>query len=161
MRIITDMQPLIAHIHKRLMKNALTIAVAESCSGGLLAKALTEAPGSSGYFILGIVAYSNSAKKSILKIPAEIIAKKGSVSPEVARKMAQGVRKIAKSDIGIGITGIAGPAGGTPLKPVGTVFIAIDTKTKNFSKKFRFRGSRSTVRQKSAHKALELLKRII
>ena len=155
------MQPLISHIHSRLIKKALTIAVAESSSGGLLAKTLTDISGSSNYFILGIVAYNNSAKKSILKIPAKVISLKGAVSEEVARRMAQGVRKIAKSDIGIGITGIAGPTGGTAAKPAGTVFIAIDTKTKSLSRKFCFRGSRSSVRKKSVTKALELLKKFV
>ncbi|MDI6606493.1 MAG: CinA family protein [Candidatus Omnitrophota bacterium] len=155
------MEPLISHIHSRLIKKTMTIAVAESSSGGLLAKTLTDISGSSNYFILGIVAYNNSAKKSILKIPAKVISLKDAVSEEVARRMAQGVRKLAKADIGIGITGIAGPTGGTAAKPVGTVFIAIDTKSKNFSREFCFRDSRSSVRKKSVTKALELLKRFV
>ncbi|MBL7151250.1 MAG: CinA family protein [Candidatus Omnitrophica bacterium] len=155
------MEPLINHIHSRLIKKAITIAVAESCTGGMLSKTLTDISGSSAYFILGIVAYSNCAKKSILKIPAKIISLKGAVSQEVACRMARGIRKIARTDIGIGVTGIAGPSGGTAAKPAGTVFIAIASQDKTVSKKFRFRGRRTYVRQKAANKALELLKRFI
>lgn len=161
MFIIKAVEPLMHHIHNRLIKKAITIAVAESCTGGLLSKTLTDISGSSDYFILGIVAYSNSAKKSLLKIPVKIISLKGSVSQEVAQRMAQQVRKIAEADIGIGINGIAGPTAGTRTKPVGTVFIAIDGKNKKLSKKFRFSGNRSTVRKEAALKALELLELLI
>ena len=135
-----------------------TVAVAESCTGGLLSSLLTYIGCSSKYFILGIVAYSNKSKQDILKIPAGFIAKKGTVSQEVAEKLAQNVRKMAKTDFGIGVTGIAGPTGGTPKKPAGTVFIAVTSKNKTISKKFHFTGNRAAIRKKSALKALELLK---
>lgn len=161
MFIIKLVEPIINHIHSRLLKKTLTIAVAESCTGGLLSKTLSELSGSSAYFILGIVAYSNRAKKSILRIPAGIISLKGAVSQEVACRMAQGVRKIARADIGIGVTGIAGPSGGSAAKPVGTVFIAIagQNQNKTISKKFHFSGSRATVRKQAVLKALEFLKK--
>lgn len=154
------MQRIVNQIHKLLIQNRKTIAVAESCSGGWLSLLLTQTPGSSGYFILGIVAYSNKAKQRILKIPLALLAKKGAVSKEVAQKLAQSVRKLAKTDFGIGITGIAGPTGATPQKPVGRVFIAIDSKTRKICKKFHFKGNRTTVRKKAALKSLELLKKI-
>ena len=138
-----------------------TIAVAESCTGGLLSKLLTDNPGSSKYFMLGIVAYSNQAKKKILQIPASILSAKGAVSPEVACLMAKSVRKLAKVNFGVGITGIAGPAGGSKAKPVGTVFIAIDSRNNSICKKFKLTGSRKSIREKTALKALELLKLLI
>jgi len=151
------MQDIIRQVHKLLLKKQKTIAVAESCTGGLLSNLLTQISGSSRYFILGIAAYSNTAKQTILKIPADIIAKKGAVSEEVACALARSVRKLGKTDFAIGITGIAGPAGGTIKKPVGIVFIAISSKKKNLCKKFHFKGSRLMIRKTAALKALELL----
>lgn len=140
-----------------MIKKQKRIAVAESCSGGLLSEFLTRLPGSSKYFILGVVAYSNTAKETILKIPCKLIHKKGAVSKEVAQKLAESVRELAKTDFGIGVTGIAGPGGGTPAKPVGTVFIAIDSRDKKICRKFHFSGNRLKIREKVALKALELL----
>lgn len=151
-------QHIINQVHKILLKKQKTVAVAESCTAGLLSHLLTYISGSSGYFILGVVVYSNKAKESILKIPISLIARKGAVSPEVALKLAQNVRKLARTDLGIGITGIAGPTGGTPGKPVGTCFIAVASKNKSICRKFRFKGNRSAVRKKSALRALGLLK---
>jgi nicotinamide-nucleotide amidase len=153
------MQHLIIQIHKRLIKNRKTVAVAESCTAGLLSTLLTQPSGSSQYFTLGVVTYSNKAKEIILKVPHSVIVKNGAVSKIVATTMAQSIRKIAKTDFGLSITGIAGPAGGTPNKPVGTVFIALDSKNKKVCKKFHFTGSRTTIRKNSALKALELLTR--
>jgi len=154
-------KPLINQIHKFLVKNKKTIAVAESCTGGLLSNILTSLPDSSKYFMLGVVVYSNKAKENILKISAGTIAKKGAVSKDVAKLLAKSVRSLAKTDFGIGITGIAGPGGGSKEKPVGTVFIAIDSKNKRICEKFNFTGTRSSIRKKSALKALELLKRML
>ncbi len=148
-------------LHKLLIKNHHTIAIAESCTGGLLSAALTAIPGSSKYLLLGVVAYSNKAKQNVLKIPKSIIALKGAVSQATAQNMAQSVRRIAKSDYGIGITGIAGPTRGTAQKPVGTVFIATASKYQTICKEFHFSGNRATIRKKSATKALELLKDLI
>jgi len=159
--ILLNMEHIVSQIHKLLIKKKKNIAVAESCTGGLLCNLLTQIPGSSEYFILGIVAYSNKAKEDILKIPRDIIAEKGAVSKEVAEILAKSVRLTAKVDCAIGITGIAGPGGGSKEKPVGTVFIAIDAKNKKICKKFNFSGSRITIRKKSAIKALELLSLLI
>ncbi len=151
------MQDLINQIHKSLLKNKKTIAVAESCTGGFLSNLLTKTSGSSQYFILGIVAYSNKAKESILKIPSSLIAREGAVSQSAALAMARQIRKIAGADFGIGITGIAGPKGGTAQKPVGTVFIALNSKNKKIAKKFLLQGSRFKIRRQAALKALGLL----
>lgn len=159
--ILLVMEKLIKEIYKLLLKKAKTVAVAESCTGGLLSNLLTQNSGSSRYFILGVVAYSNRAKEKILKIPRSSLIKFGAVSAGVASRMAQGIRKIAKTDFGIGITGIAGPTGGTPHKPVGTVFIAIDSKNKKLCQKFHFSGHRLTVRKKAALKSLKLLKQLL
>ncbi|HLD82358.1 MAG TPA: nicotinamide-nucleotide amidohydrolase family protein, partial [Candidatus Omnitrophota bacterium] len=107
------MDYIIGQIHHLLIRNRKNIAVAESCTGGLLSNLLTQTPGSSQYVILGIVAYSNQSKQGLLKIPTSLIAKKGAVSKEVALKMAESVRTLAKTDFGIAVTGIAGPTGGT------------------------------------------------
>lgn len=148
-------------LSKKLKQKKFTIAVAESCTGGLISKLLTDISGSSKYFILGIAAYSFEAKKKLLRIPASILKSKGAVSKEVAKLMAKNVRNIAKSDIGLGITGIAGPTGGTKSKPLGLVYIAVASNNKTITKKFILKGTRSQVRQKSAAKALGLINRII
>jgi nicotinamide-nucleotide amidase len=140
-----------------LRDSGQTLAVAESCSGGLIAKRITDIPGSSAYFLLGVVTYSNSSKEQVIGVPKELIEKQGAVSSEVAVAMATGVRALSGSHIAIATTGIAGPEGGTPEKPVGTVFIAIASA--DGSKVFRhfFGGSRETVREATAEAALELL----
>lgn len=155
------MEQVVNKIHKFLTKFKKTIAVAESCTGGELSNLLTQTPGSSKYFISGAVAYSNKAKETILKIPHPIIARYGAVSKHVASLMAKSIRKIAKTDFGIGITGIAGPTGGTLFKPIGTVFIAINSKNKKICKKFHFKGSRMAIRKRAALESLELLKKIL
>jgi len=151
------MEHIVNQIHKFLIKNKKTISVAESCTGGILSSLLTKLSGSSRYFYLGIVSYSNKAKEDILKIPGFVIEKNGAVSSRVAGLMASQVRKIVKTDFGIGITGIAGPTGQTQQKPVGTVFIAINSKRRKICKKFNFKGGRETIRKKAALKSLELL----
>ena len=151
------MQNLIKHIHKALIKRGKTISTAESCTGGRLSSILTQFSGSSNYFILGVITYSDQSKNKILKIPSSIIAQNGAVSKEVASLMAKNVRRIAKTDFGIGITGIAGPTGGTPNKPIGTVFIAVANKNKLICKKFIFRGNRASIRKQSALESLRLL----
>ncbi|MFA5411128.1 MAG: nicotinamide-nucleotide amidohydrolase family protein [Candidatus Omnitrophota bacterium] len=151
-------QDIVKQIHSTLIKKKKSVAAAESCTGGLLSYLLTRLSGSSRYFILGVVAYSNRAKQSILKVPVRLLAKKGAVSAEVARYLAKSVRKLAKSDLGIGITGIAGPTGATPQKPVGTVFIALSSSQKNICKKYYFKGNRAAIRKKAALESLKLLK---
>ena len=140
-----------------LIKNKQTLAVAESCSGGLLSASLTSLPGSSAYFLMGLVCYSNAAKSSLLKIPELHISGYGAVSDHIARDMAAGVRELAKSDWGIGITGIAGPSGGSRRKPVGTVFIAVSGKKTTLSRQFLFKGNRARIRQSAVDQAEKML----
>ncbi|MCM8800449.1 MAG: CinA family protein [Candidatus Omnitrophica bacterium] len=152
---------LVKQVHKILLKKQKTIAVAESCSGGLLSKVLTDLPGSSRYFILGIVAYSNKAKINLLGIPSNILKHSQAVSKEVASLMAKKIRQIVNTDLGIGITGIAGPTGGTAKLPKGTVFIALETKNKKICKEFHFKGNRLEVRKKAVLNALSLIKNLL
>jgi nicotinamide-nucleotide amidase len=155
------MQNAINNIHGLLIKDKKTLSVAESCTGGLISFLLTRNSGSSSYFILGLVTYSNEAKNRVLKIPSSLILKKGAVSKEVALRMARSCRKIAKTDLGLGITGIAGPTGATVNKPVGTVFIAVSGSRADLCKKFRFKGNRGEIRKQAALKSLEILKKFI
>jgi nicotinamide-nucleotide amidase len=148
---------IIKQLHYKLLKKEKTIAVAESCTGGLLSSLLTSLPGSSNYFILGVVTYSNKAKEMILKIPAKTITKYGAVSRQIAISMAKNIRKKTKADFGLSITGIAGPAGATATKPVGTIFIAITSKNKTLCRLFLLPGKREIIRKRSAQKALRLL----
>jgi PncC family amidohydrolase len=148
-------------ISQLLIKKDKTVAVAESCTGGLLANLFTNIPGSSQYFLLGIVAYSNQTKISLLKIPAMLIKQHGAVSSQIAQLMAQNIRRIASSDYGIGITGIAGPGGARPGKPAGTVFISIVNRNKAITKRFHFTGNRLVVKRKATLKALSILKKFL
>lgn len=152
------MEPVAKQTHKLLLKKGKTIAVAESCTGGLLSEMLTRYSGSAKFFLLGVVSYSNKSKQSILKVPNRILLSKGAVSKEVAVLLSKSVRKLAKSDFGIGITGIAGPTGGSAAKPVGTVFIAADSAKRNICKKLLFKGNRQQIRRQSAVAAMNLLK---
>lgn len=148
---------IIKQAHKKLTNNAKTLALAESCSAGLLSFLLTELPGSSKYFLLGVVAYSNRSKELILNIPAKTIARYGAVSDKVAVLMAKNIRKKINSDFGLSITGIAGPAGATPDKPTGIVFVCLSYKNKDICRRFSFRGNRRAIRKKAAYQALRLL----
>ncbi len=155
------METVVNKVHKNLLKRKKTIAVAESCTGGLLSSLLTSLSGSSKYFSLGLVTYSNKVKENILKIPGRLIAKEGVVSKKVAEMMAEQVRILAKTAYGISITGIAGPDGGSLKKPKGTVYIALRGPKTKICKKLFFRGSRKTIQKKSAYMALELLLSIL
>ncbi len=140
-----------------LIGRKITVAVAESCTGGLLSKMLTDPPGSSAYFLLGVTAYANSAKTRVLGIPGALIREKGAVSKDAAVAMARRIRRLAGADIGIGTTGIAGPSGGTSRKPVGTVYIALADAKGAMAKKLSLRGSRQMIRARAAKEALALL----
>lgn len=148
---------LIEKISQHLLHQSKTLAVAESCTGGLLAKKLTDLSGSSGFFKIGVTSYSNESKTQILKVPIKIIDKHGAVSDQTAISMAKGVRKILKTDFGIAITGIAGPTGGTKTKPIGLVFIAVNTQQESLCLKCQFQGTRAQIRDQSANHALKLL----
>ena len=145
------------NLAQALLRDQKTVAIAESCTGGLLCNRLTNIPGSSAFFWLGVIAYDYAAKVKILKVPPAILKKHGAVSAQVASCMAANVRKILKTDYGIAITGIAGPGGATPTKPVGLVFIAASKQKQNVVKRFLFKGSRLAVKTKAAEAALHLL----
>ncbi len=142
-----------------LKENKKTLALAESCTGGLIAERLTEVSGSSAYFMEGIVAYSNEAKIRTLNVPREIIEKHGAVSAASAEAMAKGVRARAETDFGISVTGIAGPNGGTEEKPVGIVFIGYADKNETKSIKLNLPGDRHLIRWRASSAALDLLRR--
>jgi nicotinamide-nucleotide amidase len=139
----------------------LTLAVAESCTGGLVADRLTDVPGSSAYFERALIVYSNASKEEMLRVPSALLAAHGAVSREAAGSMAEGVRALAGTDLGLSTTGIAGPGGGTDLKPVGTVFIAVAGNEGTVCREFRFRWNRRRVKEISAQWALEMLRRYL
>jgi competence/damage-inducible protein CinA-like protein len=142
-----------------LRERALTVAVAESCTGGLLATRLTDVPGSSAFFERGFVTYSNRAKTEMLGVDPALIERVGAVSDEVAAAMASGARQKAATAIGVGITGIAGPDGGTPDKPVGLVYVALDGAAGTRVRRATFPGERSRVRFQATQSALEMIRR--
>ncbi len=144
-----------------LIDNNFTISVAESCTGGLICKKITNSPGSSSYFYGGVIAYANGLKTHYLNVPDDLLETKGAVSREVAEAMAVGVRIQSKSDIGLAVTGIAGPDGGTEEKPVGTVYIAIATPEENWVTKFHFQGNREQVREITAQSGLDLIRKYL
>lgn len=141
-----------------LKKTKRTLSTAESCTGGLLSKMLTDLSGSSEYFERGAVTYSNRAKAEILGVPPEMIEKHGAVSEEVARAMAEGMRKLASTDYALSITGIAGPTGGTPEKPVGTTFIGLASEDGTIVEKYNFLTDRDINRNRAATAALNMLR---
>ena len=143
---------------KILSKKRLKISFAESCTGGMLSSSITSVSGSSKVFTLGLVTYSNQAKINILKVPKKIIIKNGAVSYETCLSMVKKLNKISKTNIAVSITGIAGPKGGTKLKPVGLVYIGIKKKNKILVKKFLFNNKKRNLIQKAAvNKALNLI----
>lgn len=140
-----------------LLKSGLTLATAESCSGGLLAHRLTNVPGASGCFVGGIIAYSNRVKIDLLGLEEIIITKYGAVSDLAALQMAKGVRRLLHSDWSVGITGIAGPSGGTEKKPVGTVYLAVCGPSHEITEHHVFDGDRDSVKYQTTNRALEIL----
>jgi nicotinamide-nucleotide amidase len=143
------------------IQQRLTLALAESCTGGMIAQRITSIPGSSRYFMEGAVTYSNAAKTRHLGVDAALLAEKGAVSSEVASAMAKGVRQASGSDLGLAVTGIAGPDGGTDDKPVGTVFISLAAPDGCWTKRFQFSGSRDEIRTITAWTALDWLRRYL
>ena len=144
---------------KILTERKLTIAVAESCTGGLIANRITNVSGSSSYFDRGVVAYSNHSKTQLLSVPSALIETHGAVSKEVASAMAEGVRKAAHTDIGLSTTGIAGPTGGTPEKPEGLVWIGYSDTNTTIALKFNFGDNRLRFKERASQAALELVRR--
>jgi len=150
-------EKLVNTIFFELKNKNLNIATAESCTGGLIGHTFTNVSGSSEYFDLGIIAYSNRAKVKLLDISELMLKKYGAVSKEVAKAMANRVRKILNVDIGLSTTGIAGPTGGTKEKPIGLVYIAVSTQKVNIVKKFNFSGDRLQIKDSTCNAALEML----
>jgi nicotinamide-nucleotide amidase len=144
-----------------LREQGKSIAAAESCTGGLIAKRITDVPNASHIFGLGIVAYANEAKVAQLGVPADLIARHGAVSPEVAVAMAQGIRRVAGADIGVSSTGVAGPGGGTVEKPVGTVDIGIVWGEQIYTERRHYLGSRADIAHRASQAALDLVRRLL
>jgi len=148
-------------VGRSLKLRGYTLATAESCTGGLLAGRITDVPGSSEYFLEGVVSYSYEAKIDLLGVPKKMIETHGAVSEQVAGAMAAGIRKRAGSTLGIGVTGVAGPGGGSPEKPVGLVYIALADDSQTTTRKFIFPGDRQFIRTLSVNAALDMIRRRI
>jgi nicotinamide-nucleotide amidase len=156
-----DEETLESAVGRLLKERGATLALAESCTGGLLAKRLTDIAGSSAYFKEGLITYSNESKERWLGVPESMLLEHGAVSEPVARKMAEGVRKIAGADYGLSVTGIAGPDGGTEDKPVGLVFVGLSDAGATFAKRLDLSAwarSREAIRERSANRAFDLLR---
>ena len=152
------MNKLSQKIVKLLKKKKLKISVAESCTGGMFSSVLTSVSGSSKVFTMGLVTYSNQSKNRLLKVPKQIIKKHGAVSIQCCFSMVNNLSKISKSNVGVSITGIAGPSGGTKQKPVGLVYIGVKRANKVKINRFLFKNkSRSNVQRAAVKKALELV----
>lgn len=146
-------------VGRALATRRMMIAVAESCTGGLIGHRLTQVPGSSTYLDRVLVCYSNEAKMELLDVPKAVLARHGAVSPEVAAAMARGIRTRSKADVGLSVTGIAGPGGHTAQKPIGLVYVGFDAKgTGVLTKEFRFHGSRDTIKLRASQAALNVLR---
>jgi len=144
-------------IAELFIRKKWTLAVAESCTGGLIAHSLTNVPGSSRFFLGGVIAYANDLKQDILGVLPQTIKKHGAVSQETAIEMALGIRRRTRAHAALAVTGIAGPGGGTPTKPVGTVFIACAAGPHVYFKKFHFVGSRRSIKEKTKRAAFAFL----
>lgn len=153
--------PVVAALATRLqtacIQAGITVAVAESCTGGLVAHAITLRPGASNYFVGGVVSYADEVKQRVLGVPAGLLADHGAVSPEVARSMAAGVRTLCQADLAVAVTGVAGPDGGTTDKPVGLVFVGLAEGEATEVRRFQWTGDRATNIEASATAALAWL----
>lgn len=156
-----DADELEAVVGRQLRAESLTLSVAESCTGGLLAHRLTRVPGSSDYFVGGAVTYANELKVDLLGVAPEMIERFGAVSRETAEAMAAGVRKRCRSDLGLSITGIAGPDGGTSEKPIGTVYIGVSSEQRTQVQKLKLSGDRNRIQTTAVHSGLNILRLFI
>ena len=154
-------KPLEVQVGKRLRERGWTLAVAESCTGGLLGHLITEVPGSSDYFMGGILAYSDQAKANLLQVRTDSLEQYGAVSEQVASEMAIGVRALLQTSSGLSVTGIAGPGGGTDEKPVGLTFIGLSSPQGVVVEKHIWQGTRSENKRATARAALTLLLRVM
>ncbi len=148
-------------VFARLLARQATLATAESCSGGLIAHRLTSIAGISEVYLGGVVAYSNALKTALLRVAPAVLNEHGAVSEPVARQMAEGVRELTGADYGVGVTGIAGPGGGTPEKPVGLVYLAAARPGGTAVQRCVFPGTRDEIKAQTAEAALKLLEGII
>jgi nicotinamide-nucleotide amidase len=156
-----DGRPLEAVVGDLLVERGLRIGVAESCTGGLVASRLTDIPGSSRYVDQAVVVYANEAKTELLGVPSDLLREHGAVSEPVAVAMAEGIKVRARADVGVGVTGIAGPSGGSPEKPVGTVVVSIVTEANRRVRTFRFFGEREQVKFQGSQAALDMVRRML
>ncbi len=156
-----DVVELSRKVGEKLRESRKTLATAESCTGGLIGHLITEIPGSSRYYLGGVIAYQNEVKHRILGVRQETLETVGAVSAECAREMAQGIRRLVYADVGISVTGIAGPTGGTPEKPVGLTYIHLSAADCEYGEVFVWRGNRHENKQASARAALLLLLRYL
>ena len=154
-------EPIEVIIGRLFRKRGWRLSIAESCTGGLIGHRITNVPGSSDYFDGGVITYSNDAKIELLKVPEETIAAYGAVSRQTAVAMAEGIRKLRGIEVGIGVTGIAGPAGGTEAKPVGLVYIALSSHVRVECKEFRFHGDREMIKLQASEAALSMLRMLL
>ncbi len=141
----------------KLSRTGLTLAIAESCTGGRICDRITDVPGSSEHFKGGIVAYSNDSKLKFLNVSHDVIKAHGAVSEECAREMAAGVAKAFDADVGVSVTGIAGPGGGTPQKPIGLVYIGLSWRKEHLVFRYMFDGDRKSVKAQATEQALQLV----
>ncbi|MCC7202645.1 MAG: CinA family protein [Nitrospirae bacterium] len=148
-------------IGRLLRKKGWRLAIAESCTGGLIGHRITNVPGSSDYFDAGVISYSNDAKRALLSVPDETIRTYGAVSRQTAVAMAEGIRKLRGVEAGVGVTGIAGPSGGTETKPVGLVYIALSSSVHTECREFRFDGDRDIIKLQASEAALEMLRMML
>jgi len=155
------MNPLEDIVGRLLTEQGLTIAVAESCTGGLIAHRLTNVSGSSTYFVGGVVAYSNEVKERVLGVSSETLSSYGAVSEECAREMARGARHLLDTDVAISSTGIAGPTGGTPQKPVGLVYVALAAQDIERCERHLWQGNRLENKRQTSEAALEMLRQYL
>lgn len=158
---LMDLAAMSEEVGRALADGGFTISCAESCTGGLLTSTLTDIAGSSSYVMGSVVSYSNDVKTRILHVAEETLAAYGAVSEETARAMAEGVRTLMRTDIGVGITGIAGPGGGSQKKPVGLVYIAVSVPKNTVVEKNNFFGTRIENKQAAVQKALAMIREII
>jgi nicotinamide-nucleotide amidase len=157
----TDGRSMEEIVGEKLATHGLRIALAESCTGGLLTSRLTDVPGSSRYVERAVVTYANEAKIDLLGVPVDAIAQHGAVSEPVAVAMAEGIRQRSGVDVGVGVTGVAGPGGGSPEKPVGTVAVAVAVPDGTRSRMFRFHGEREQVKFQASQAALDMVRRML
>jgi nicotinamide-nucleotide amidase len=158
--MVTDCdEPLAAAVGRVFIERGLTLATAESCTGGMIGQAITDVPGSSAFYLGGVVAYANSAKSGLLGVDPSLIEAHGAVSREVAEAMASGARNALGADVAVAVTGIAGPGGGSPEKPVGTVWIGVASERGVTAHRFQLGNERPYVRARGTSTALDRARR--